>query len=125
MGHPVTGAPPLALYCRSQPPQTMSTATVYSIPTAEQAQLLTVAVDSSAIARLGIVIDNDNIPHLLVIFNSNTSKVYRYIFEDDLSSGAARRWHDLLNDDEAKSATSWGQLFNRALKHGDLEKIEV
>ena len=102
----------------------MSTATVYSIPTAEQAQLLTVAVYSSAIARLGIVIDNDDIPHLLVIFNSNTSKVYRYIFEDDLSSGAARRWYDLLNDD-AKSATSWGSMLHRALKHGDLEKIEV
>ena len=103
----------------------MSTATVYSIPTAEQARNLTVAVDSSAIARLGIVIDNDDIPHLLVIFNSNTSKVYRYIFEDDLSSGAARRWFELLNDDDAKSATSWGQLFNRALKHGDIEPIEV
>mgnify|MGYP000850216601 CR=1 FL=1 len=108
-----------------QPHQTMSTATVYSIPTAEQAQLLTVAVDSSAIARLGIVIDNDNIPHLLVIFNSNTNKVYRYIFEDDMSSGAARRWHDLLNDDEDKAATSWGRLFHRALKHGDIEPIEV
>ena len=103
----------------------MSTATVYSIPTAEQAQLLTVAVDSSAIARLGIVIDNDNIPHLLVIFNSNTSKVYRYIFEDDLSSGAARRWFELLNDDEAKSAASWGSMLYRALKHGDIEPIEV
>jgi sorbitol-specific phosphotransferase system component IIBC len=102
-----------------------TTAPVYCIPTAQQAQLLTVAVDSSAIARLGIVIDNDNIPHLLVIFNSNTSKVYRYIFEDDLSSGAARRWFELLNDDDAKSATSWGQLFNRALKHGDIEPIEV
>ena len=103
----------------------MSTATVYSIPTAEQAQLLTVAVDSSAIARLGIVIDNDNIPHLLVIFNSNPDKVYRYIFEDDLSSGAARRWFELLNDDEAKSATSWGSMLHRALKHGDIEPIEV
>ena len=99
-----------------------ATATVYSIPTAEQAQLLTVAVNSSAISRVGIVIDNDNIPHLLVIFNSNTSKVYRYIFEDD---GAARRWHDLMSDDEAKSATSWGSMLHRALKHGDLEKIEV
>lgn len=116
---------PDAVGYEGQPHQTMSTATVYSIPTAAQAQLLTVAVDSSAIARLGIVIDNDNIPHLLVIFNSNTSKVYRYIFEDDLSSGAARRWHDLLNDDEAKSATSWGSMLHRALKHGDLEKIEV
>ena len=103
----------------------MTTATAYSIPTAEAAQLLTVSVNSTAIARLGIVIDNDDMPHLLVIFNSNTNKVYRYIFEDDLSSGAARRWHDLLNDDEAKSATSWGSMLHRALKHGDLEKIEV
>jgi hypothetical protein len=102
----------------------MST-TIYCIPTAEQAQLLTVAVDSSAIARLGIVIDNDNIPHLLVIFNSNPDKVYRYIFEDDLSSGAARRWFELLNDDEDKAATSWGSMLHRALKHGDIEPIEV
>ena len=102
-----------------------TTAPVYCIPTAEQAKYLTVAVDSSAIARLGIVIDNDNIPHLLVIFNSNTNKVYRYIFEDDLSSGAARRWFELWNDDEAKSATIWGSMLHRALKHGDIEPIEV
>jgi uncharacterized membrane-anchored protein len=103
----------------------MATATAYSIPTAEAAQLLTVSVNSTAISRLGIIIDNDDMPHLLVIFNSNTNKVYRYIFEDDLSSGAARRWFELLNDDEAKSATSWGSMLHRALKHGDLEKIEV
>lgn len=101
------------------------TATAYAIPTAEQAQLLTVAVQSSAIARLGIVTDNDNIPHLLVIFNSNPDKVYRYIFEDDLSSGAARRWWDLLNDDEARAEVSWGRELHRALKNGDLETIEV
>jgi len=100
----------------------MATATVYCIPTADQARYLTVAVSSSAISRLGIVIDNDDIPHLLVIFNSNTNKVYRYIFEDQ---GAARLWHELLNDDEAKSATSWGRMLHRALKHGDLEPIEV
>jgi hypothetical protein len=103
----------------------MATATAYATFTADQALLLTVAVNSSAIARLGIVVDNDDMPHLLVIFNSNTNKVYRYIFEDDLSSGAARRWFELLNDDEAKSATSWGSMLHRALKHGDLEKIEV
>jgi hypothetical protein len=100
----------------------MTASTVYSIPTSEQAKYLTVAVSSSAIARLGIVIDNDDLPHLLVIFNSNEDKVYRYIFEDD---GAARLWHELLRDDEAKAETSWGQLFNRALKHGDIEPIEV
>jgi hypothetical protein len=103
----------------------MATATAYSIPTAEAAQLLTVSVNSTAISRLGIIIDNDDMPHLLVIFKSNQNKVYRYIFEDDLSSGAARRWHELLSDDEAKSATSWGSMLHRALKHGDLEKIEV
>ena len=103
----------------------MTTATAYATFTAEAAQLLTVAVNSSAISRLGIVIDNDDMPHLLVIFKSNESKVYRYIFEDDLSSGAARRWNELLNDDEAKSATSWGSELHRALKHGDIEPIEV
>ena len=97
----------------------MTTATAYCIPTAQQAKYLTVAVNSSAIARVGIVIDNDDIPHLLVIFNSSEN-VYRYIFEDQ---GAARLWHELMNDDEAKSATSWGRLFNRALKHGDIEPI--
>ena len=100
----------------------MTTSTTYCIPTADQARYLTVAVSSSAIARLGIVIDNDDIPHLLVVFNSNPDKVYRYIFEDQ---GAARYWHELMNDDEAKSTTSWGRMLHRALKHGDLEPIEV
>jgi uncharacterized membrane-anchored protein len=103
----------------------MATATAYSIPTAAAAQYLTVAVNSSAISRLGIIIDNDDMPHLLVIFKSNQNKVYMYIFEDDLSSGAARRWNELLNDDDARAATSWGSMLHRALKHGDLEKIEV
>lgn len=103
----------------------MTTATAYATFTADQALLLTVAVNSSAIARLGIVIDNDNMPHLLVIFNSNTSKVYRYIFEDDLSSGAAYRWNELLNDDDARNETSWGSMLHRALKHGDLETINI
>lgn len=94
----------------------------YHVPTADQFRLLSVAVNSSAIARLAIVLDNDNIPHLLVMFNSNPDKVYRYIFEDE---GAAHRWHELLNDDEAKAATSWGYEFNRALKHGDIETIDV
>jgi uncharacterized membrane-anchored protein len=103
----------------------MTTATAYSIPTAEAAQLLTVSVNSTAISRLGIIIDNDDMPHLLVIFKSNQNKVYRYIFEDDLSSGAARRWNELLNDDDARNETSWGSMLHRALKHGDLETIEV
>ena len=100
----------------------MATATTYCIPTAEQARYLTTAVSSSAIARVGIVIDNDDIPHLLIVFVSNEDKVYRYIFRNQ---GAARLWHELLNDDEAKSGTSWGQLFNRALKQGDIEPIKV
>ena len=83
------------------------------------------SVNSSAISKVAVVLNDSGTYDLLVIFTSSTDKVYRYIFEDDLSSGAARRWHDLLNDDEAKSATSWGQLFNRALKHGDIEPIEV
>jgi hypothetical protein len=103
----------------------MTTVTAYATFTADQAQLLTVAVNSSAINRLGIVIDNDNMPHLLVIFNSNQNKVYRYIFEDDLSSGAAFRWNELLNNDDARAETSWGSELHRALKHGDLETIEV
>ena len=103
----------------------MTTATAYTTFTAEAAQLLTIAVNSSAISRLGIVIDNDNMPHLLVIFKSNTNKVYRYIFEDALSSGAARRWNELLNDDDARNETSWGSMLHRALKHGDLETIDI
>jgi len=103
----------------------MTAATAYSIPTAKQAQLLTVAVNSSAISRLGIIIDNDNMPHLLVIFKSNESKVYRYIFEDDLSSGAAFRWNQLINDRDARNETSWGSMLHRALKHGDLETIDI
>ena len=103
----------------------MTTATAYATFTADQAQLLTATVNSSAIARLGIVIDNDNMPNLLVIFKSNESKVYRYIFEDDLSSGAAFRWNELLNDDDARNQTSWGSELHRALKHGDIEPIEV
>ena len=100
----------------------MTASTAYFIPTVKEAKYLTVTVYSSAIDRVGIVIDNDNIPHLLVIFKSNENQVYRYIFEDQ---GAARLWHELLNDYDAKSETSWGRLFNRALKHGDIEPIEV
>ena len=100
----------------------MATASAYCIPSPQQALYLTTAVSSTALSRVGIVIDNDDIPHLLVIFVSNEERVYRYIFKDQ---GAARLWHELLNDDEAKSATSWGQLFNRALKQGDIEPIKV
>ena len=80
-------------------------------------------VTSSAIARLAITAgDLPGTYHLLVFFNSNPSMGYRYAFEDD---GAARRWIDLLEDPEARAITSWGREFHRALKHGDIETIEV
>lgn len=79
-------------------------------------------VTSSAIARLAITLEDGGTYNLLVFFNSNPAKGYRYAFEDD---GAARRWWDLLNDDEARANTSWGREFHRALKHGDIETIEV
>jgi hypothetical protein len=57
----------------------------------------------------------------LVTFNSS-DKVYRYAWEDE---GECERWFALLSNDEDKAATSWGQLFNRALKHGDIEQIDM
>jgi hypothetical protein len=77
-------------------------------------------VKSRAIAKLAVVLNNENTYDLLVIFNNNPEKVYRYVFEDD---GAAMRWNDLLNDDESRNATCWGYEFNRALKHGDIETV--
>ena len=77
-------------------------------------------VKSRAIAKLAVVTNNENTSDLLVIFNTNPEKVYRYSFEDD---GAAMRWNDLLSDDESRNATSWGYEFNRALKHGDIETV--
>ena len=84
---------------------------------------LSIASDvlSSAIARLEIVSAEGDSYDLLVTFTSS-SKVYRYAFDDDAS---VIKWHDLLSDDEAKAATSWGQMFNRALKHGDIEQIDI
>jgi hypothetical protein len=80
-------------------------------------------VQSSAIAHLSIVrADGDSWAwDLLVTFN-NSDKVYRYAWEDE---GECERWFALLSDDEDKAATSWGQLFNRALKHGDIEQIDI
>ena len=82
---------------------------------------ISAAVTSSAISHLEIVAVDDNCYDLLVTFNSG-DKVYRYAWEDE---GECERWFNLLSDDEAKAATSWGREFNRALKHGDIEQIEV
>ena len=78
-------------------------------------------VQSSAIAHLSIVRAEGDCYDLLVTFTSS-DKVYRYAWEDE---GECERWFALLSNDEDKAATSWGQLFNRALKHGDIEQIEV
>ena len=87
--------------------------------------LLLTPVTSSAIAALAVTSGDAGAAYLLVQFNSNLEKVYRYAFEDDITSGAARRWFDLLQDAEARSLTSWGSMLHRALKHGDIEPIEV
>ena len=78
-------------------------------------------VQSSAIARLEIISTEDNLWDLLVTFNSG-SKVYRYAWEDEAE---CQRWFDLLSNEESKAATSWGREFHRALKHGDIEEIDI
>ena len=78
-------------------------------------------VQSSAIARLEIISADDNCWDLLVTFKSN-GKVYRYAWEDEAE---CQRWFELLSDEESKAATSWGQLFNKCLKHGDIEVINM
>ena len=80
-------------------------------------------VKSSAITHLAIVaVEGDTWAwDLLVTFNSS-GKVYRYAWEDE---GECIRWFDLLSNDEDKAATSWGYEFNRALKHGDIEQIDI
>ena len=93
----------------------MTTATLLS-----PAELI--AVNSSAISKLAVVENEDQTCDLLVIFNSNPDKVYRYAFEDD---GAALRWKNLLEDSDAREATSWCRELHRALKHGDLEVLDV
>jgi hypothetical protein len=90
----------------------MSTATDFTI---------SADVTSAAIAHLEIISNGDGTYDLLVTFNSG-DKVYRYAWEDE---GECQRWFALLSDDEDKAATSWGRLFHRALKHGDIEPIEV
>ncbi len=78
-------------------------------------------VQSSAISRLEIISADDNYWDLLVTFKSN-GKVYRYAWEDEAE---CIRWFELLSDEESKAATSWGQLFNKCLKHGDIEVINM
>ena len=81
------------------------------------------SVNSSAISQLSVISgEYEGTYDLLVIFNSNPDKVYRYAFEDD---GAALRWIDLLEDSDAREATSWGRELHRALKNGDLEVLDV
>jgi len=84
---------------------------------------LSIAADvtSSAIAHLEIISNGNGTYDLLVTFNSG-DKVYRYAWEDE---GECQRWFHLLSDDEDKAATSWGRLFHRALKHGDIEQIDI
>jgi hypothetical protein len=89
-------------------------------PFTSRTSTLGYSVNSSAISKVAVVSTDSGTYDLLVIFTSSTDKVYRYTFEDD---GAARRWNDLLNDDESRNATSWGYEFNRALRHGDIELI--
>ena len=89
----------------------MSTATSFAIAS---------DVESSAISHIEIVADG-NCYDLLVTFTSS-GKVYRYAWEDE---GECERWFNLLSDDEAKASTSWGREFHRALKHGDIEQIDV
>jgi len=81
------------------------------------------SVNSSAISELSVISgEQEGTYDLLVIFNSNSDKVYHYAFEDD---GEATRWIDLLQDADARNATSWGRELHRALKHGDLEVIDI
>jgi len=80
------------------------------------------SVNSSAISQLSVISgEQEGTYDLLVIFNSNPDKVYHYAFEDD---NAAVRWIDLLEDSEAREATSWGRELHRALKNGDLETLD-
>jgi hypothetical protein len=80
------------------------------------------SVNSSAISQLSVISSDIGGYELLVIFNSNPDKVYCYSFEDD---NVAARWIDLLSGEESRNATSWGRELHRALKHGDLETVDV
>lgn len=81
------------------------------------------SVNSSAISQLSVISgEQEGTYDLLVIFNNNPDKVYQYAFEDD---GEALRWIDLLTDEEARNATSWGRELHRALKHGDIEVLAI
>jgi hypothetical protein len=80
------------------------------------------AVKSSAISHLAIVAGDLNGTYDLLVTFTSSGKVYRYAWEDE---GECLRWFELLSNDEDKAATSWGYEFNRALKHGDIEQIDI
>ncbi len=80
-------------------------------------------VTSSAISRLEIVrAEGDAWAWDLLVTFTSSDKVYRYAWDDE---GECERWFYLLNDENDKAATSWGREFHRALRHGDIEQIEV
>jgi hypothetical protein len=82
-------------------------------------------VYSSAIDRIAVTqADLPGTYNAIVWFHSNPTKGYRYAFEDDAT---AYRWIELLANDQDPDAVpfSWGRELNRALKHGDIEPIEV
>jgi hypothetical protein len=80
-------------------------------------------VDSSAISHLEIVAaEGDSWAWDLLVTFTSGDKVYRYAWEDEAE---CIRWFELLSDEEAKAATSWGRLFHHALKHGDIEQIDM
>lgn len=78
-----------------------------------------IPVKSSAIRALAVA-DSNNGPVLMVAFHSNPETVYEYTFEDTSSSDY---WNGLLTDDSIRDEVSWGSLFHKALKHGDIETI--
>lgn len=80
-------------------------------------------VQSSAISHLEIVAaEGDSWAwDLLVTFKSN-GKTYRYAWEDEAE---CIRWYEMLSDEETKAEVSWGTLFNKCLRHGDIEVIDM
>lgn len=94
------------------------TATLH--PFTSPSSALGYSVESRAISKLAVVVNNENAYDLLVIFNNNPEKVYRYSFQND---EVAFDWNDLLNDDESRNETSWGQKFNVDLKSDKIQLI--
>ena len=80
-------------------------------------------VQSVAISHLEILpADNGTDAYDLLVTFKSSGKTYRYAWEDE---GECQRWYDLLSDEESKAATSWGTLFNKCLRHGDIERIDM